>query len=189
MPTIHPTTLFNKKFESSSLILVLEYDMCKFAQKHHLFLHGKESAMSDTARKSSAHGSTTQNNDTPFSSLEEYKSPCFRNKTKMEKDKEHTVYIINEGDGMDSVQVWQAYTMCATSIMLMFAICSVVTKFGKPKTLKEGVSLWKWRNILISWIHAVVVGIWDFLWQVLIFVEKTVLICLILINSGRMLLS
>ncbi|CAG2210216.1 unnamed protein product [Mytilus edulis] len=81
----------------------------------------------------------------------------------MEKVKEHTVHIINQGDGMDSVQVWQAYAMCAISIMLMLAIRSVVTKFGKPETLKDGVSFWKWRNILISWIHAVIVGTWDFM--------------------------
>lgn len=30
--------------------------------------------------------------------------------------------------------------------------------------VKAGDDLWKWRNLLISWIHAVIVGTWDLSW-------------------------
>lgn len=39
---------------------------------------------------------------------------------------------------------------------------------GVGEDAKAGVKadddLWKWRNLLISWIHAVIVGTWDLSW-------------------------
>jgi len=35
---------------------------------------------------------------------------------------------------------------------------------GIEADTKASDDLWKWRNLLISWIHAVIVGTWDLSW-------------------------
>jgi len=37
---------------------------------------------------------------------------------------------------------------------------------GPPSTVKGNESMWKWRNLVISWVHAAVVGTWTLSWFV-----------------------
>lgn len=46
---------------------------------------------------------------------------------------------------------------------VVFSICNVVVKRrGSPAMIAES-DTWKWRNLYISWIHALIVGSWDIL--------------------------
>lgn len=77
------------------------------------------------------------------------------------------------GDGVDSVHIWQANLVCVLSTLSFYSIGEVLTRFGKPTYVATDVEFWKWRNIVISWIHGIVCGLWDFLWFVYICVTKT----------------
>lgn len=67
------------------------------------------------------------------------------------------------GDGVDSVHIWQANLVCVLSTLSFYSIGEVLTRFGKPTYVATDVEFWKWRNIVISWIHGIVCGLWDFL--------------------------
>ena len=49
-----------------------------------------------------------------------------------------------------------------SSILFFLSLNLLVTVIGAPTYIRA--DFWKWRNLLISWIHALIVGIWDILW-------------------------
>lgn len=63
-----------------------------------------------------------------------------------------------------SVNVWQANVLCGLGFLTMLTVGYIVAKMGKPSRVKSNVPFWLWRNILISFLHAVVVGVWNILW-------------------------
>lgn len=67
------------------------------------------------------------------------------------------------GDGVDSVHIWHANLVCVLSTLSFYCIGEVLTRFGKPTSVSADVEFWKWRNIVISWIHGIVCGLWDLL--------------------------
>ena len=47
---------------------------------------------------------------------------------------------------------------------IFFQIINQVTqKVGAPSAVEKS-DVWKWRNLFISWIHALIVGSWDISW-------------------------
>lgn len=78
----------------------------------------------------------------------------------------NTYFIVNPGDGRDSVNVRTANLVFLISTIFWFCMSAVVTKIGKPKFVKSEVKFYKWRNIFISWVHGVLGGTWNFLWYV-----------------------
>ena len=44
--------------------------------------------------------------------------------------------------------------------MVFFQILNKLV--GTPKSIETEV--WKWKNLFISWVHAVIIGVWDLTW-------------------------
>ena len=47
-----------------------------------------------------------------------------------------------------------------------------------PKAVGQNNNYWKWRNLVVSWLHAVIVGVWDITWYVkyCVYFNRTVLL-------------
>ncbi|OWF41596.1 TLC domain-containing protein 2-like [Mizuhopecten yessoensis] len=64
----------------------------------------------------------------------------------------------------DIDQVHGYYMMFGTMV-LFTGVNLFITRLGTPKTVREDP--WRWKNILISWVHALICGVWDILCLVL----------------------
>ena len=65
-------------------------------------------------------------------------------------------------DPENKVDYRHGYYMFFSSIISFSILNFIVFKIGKPKSVKDDE--WRWRNLLISWIHGLICGTWDFLW-------------------------
>ena len=65
-------------------------------------------------------------------------------------------------DPENKVDQKHGYYMFISSILLFSILNFIVYKIGKPKSVTDDE--WRWRNLLISWIHGLICGTWDFLW-------------------------
>ncbi len=57
-----------------------------------------------------------------------------------------------------------AYLGVLASALCFQIINQIVTVYGPPKSVQIGE--WKYKNLFISWIHALIVGTWDASWYV-----------------------
>lgn len=57
------------------------------------------------------------------------------------------------------VSVYYGYCLAFASF-LFFCLLRVVACYATPDSINEVHEKWKWRNVLLSWIHAVLIGIW-----------------------------
>lgn len=54
------------------------------------------------------------------------------------------------------------YTGLLLTVFFFQTVNRVVTSWGPPKALTASKSdLFKWQNLLVSWVHAVILGCWD----------------------------
>lgn len=74
-----------------------------------------------------------------------------------------TDFIELTGDGVDSVSITQANILCVLSTVFFYILAEILNKIGKPNFVASDAEFWRWRNILISWVHGVLCGVWDFL--------------------------
>ena len=65
-------------------------------------------------------------------------------------------------DPENKVDQRHGYYMFFTSIVFFGSLNLIVTALGKPENVKA--ESWKWTNLVISWIHGFIVGLWDILW-------------------------
>ena len=64
----------------------------------------------------------------------------------------------------DSIDTRHGYIMMLSSMLFFQLLNMAVSKMGSPKSVREDP--WRWRNLFISWFHAMICGTWDFLWWV-----------------------
>ncbi|XP_050410628.1 TLC domain-containing protein 2 [Patella vulgata] len=57
------------------------------------------------------------------------------------------------------VDFWHGHYVMLLSMLFFHGVNSVVCRMGKPKSVKE--DSWKWTNLVVSWVHALIVGVWD----------------------------
>ena len=57
------------------------------------------------------------------------------------------------------------------SVVFFQIVARLIRKHGTPKRV-SCTDKWKWQNIAVSWIHAVIVGICDVSWYVLIDIKR-----------------
>ena len=72
---------------------------------------------------------------------------------------EDKVTPVNFGSEIDSRYAYIGVLASAVAFQIANQILIVV---GPPKSVQTDE--WKFRNLFISWIHALIVGIWDILW-------------------------
>ena len=64
----------------------------------------------------------------------------------------------------DVIPVYYGVLGIGTSV-LFFAILNKITQWvGPPSSITDGKSVWKWSNLVVSWAHAVIVGVWTVSW-------------------------
>lgn len=63
---------------------------------------------------------------------------------------------------MESVAISNAYGYCVLSTTLIFLFCVhlYIQKRGVPKSVRAGYDSWRWRNLVISWLHGLICGCW-----------------------------
>jgi hypothetical protein len=76
---------------------------------------------------------------------------------------DENVPVEYEYDRLEPVPVVYGYVGVAVSVLFFQAVNQVVVRVSRPKSVVEE-DYWKWRNLLVSWIHAVVIGVWDLSW-------------------------
>lgn len=73
----------------------------------------------------------------------------------------------DDGDGGQIVQRWHGYCVFFGTIGFFYFLNFIITKIGNPKSVHSDVDPWRWKNLFISWFHALIVGTWDILCLVL----------------------
>ena len=66
-------------------------------------------------------------------------------------------------DALPPVPVKYGLSVIISSVIGFHILNEIVVKVGVPNTV-EAKDTWKYRNLVISWIHALVVGVWDLTW-------------------------
>jgi len=51
------------------------------------------------------------------------------------------------------------------SVAFFQTLNQTVLRVGSPKAVGRE-NYWKWRNLVVSWMHALIVGVWDITWYV-----------------------
>jgi len=50
------------------------------------------------------------------------------------------------------------------SIAFFQTLNQTVLWIGCPRAVGRDNAYWKWRNLGVSWVHALIVGVWDITW-------------------------
>ena len=67
-------------------------------------------------------------------------------------------------DHLEPIPAKYGYTGVLLTIFTFQMLNRLVASYGPPKSVQT--DFWQWRNLFISWIHALVCGIWDLSWLV-----------------------
>ncbi|XP_069136139.1 TLC domain-containing protein 2-like [Argopecten irradians] len=60
---------------------------------------------------------------------------------------------------VDDIEQIHGYYVMLTTVIFFIGINIAITKLGTPKRVREDP--WRWKNIVISWMHALFCSIWD----------------------------
>jgi len=66
---------------------------------------------------------------------------------------------------LEPIPLVYGYTGIAVSVVFFQSLNQFLLRFGSPKSVRID-EMWKWRNLFVSWVHAVIVGTWDLSWLV-----------------------
>ena len=66
---------------------------------------------------------------------------------------------------LEPIPLVYGYAGIAVSVVFFQSLNQLLLRFGSPKSLRID-QVWKWRNLFVSWVHAVIVGTWDLSWLV-----------------------
>ena len=64
----------------------------------------------------------------------------------------------------EEIESRYAYTGVFLSAVAFQIANQILIITGPPKSVET--EEWKFRNLFISWVHALIVGVWDILWYV-----------------------
>lgn len=62
---------------------------------------------------------------------------------------------------LEPIPAKYGYTGVLLSVFFFQILNKIVSGYGPPKSMQTDV--WKWKNLFVSWIHAIICGIWDLL--------------------------
>jgi len=75
-----------------------------------------------------------------------------------------------EYERLEPIPVVYGYLGVAASALFFLFVNQILVWIGNPKSVKEKDE-WKYRNLLVSWIHAVLIGVWDLSWLVIVVIS------------------
>jgi len=67
---------------------------------------------------------------------------------------------------LEPIPLVYGYTGIAIAVVFFQSLNYFFVRSVSPKSVRED-DVWKWRNLLVSWVHATIVGTWDLSWLVL----------------------
>ena len=70
---------------------------------------------------------------------------------------------------LEPIPASYGYAGIVLSVAFFQTLNQTVLRIGCPKAVGRE-NHWKWRNLVVSWMHALIVGIWDITWYVGCFV-------------------
>jgi len=76
---------------------------------------------------------------------------------------------------LEPIPLMYGYTGVAVSVVFFQSLNQLLLRFGSPKSVHVD-EVWKWRNLFVSWVHAVIVGTWDMSWLVRCFSAITMIV-------------
>ena len=71
---------------------------------------------------------------------------------------------IYKWDSLEPVPVKYAYSGMILTVVFFQILNKIVGNGNGSNGSKIDAKFWKWKNLYISWIHAVIVGLWDISW-------------------------
>jgi len=66
---------------------------------------------------------------------------------------------------LEPIPASYGYAGIVLSVAFFQTLNQVVLRIGCPKAVGRE-NYWKWRNLVVSWMHALIVGVWDITWYV-----------------------
>lgn len=73
---------------------------------------------------------------------------------------------VDDGANGQTIELWHGYTLFFSAIAFFHLLNVIIVTAGTPKSVSREVDPWRWKNLFISWFHAMIVGTWDILWYV-----------------------
>ena len=64
---------------------------------------------------------------------------------------------------LERIPVAYGYAGICVSVIFFQSLNQLLLRFGSPLTVGKD-NFWKWRNLFVSWVHALIVGTWDLSW-------------------------
>lgn len=72
---------------------------------------------------------------------------------------------IYKWEALEPVPTRYAYSGMILSVVFFQILNKIVGGGATNQTTKiSDFNFWKWKNLYISWIHAIIVGLWDISW-------------------------
>ncbi len=69
---------------------------------------------------------------------------------------------IDMSNQLQHFPAWHGYLGILFTFTFFQVLNKIVRVIGLPKSAK--IDQWRWTNLFISWIHAVIAGTWNILW-------------------------
>ena len=66
---------------------------------------------------------------------------------------------------LEPIPASYGYAGIVLSVAFFQTLNQTVLRIGCPKAVGRE-NYWKWRNLVVSWMHALIVGVWDITWYV-----------------------
>jgi len=68
-------------------------------------------------------------------------------------------------ESLEPIPLIYGYTGIAVSVVFFQSLNQLLLRCGSPQSVHID-EVWKWRNLFVSWVHAVIGGTWDLSWLV-----------------------
>jgi len=72
---------------------------------------------------------------------------------------------VYEYERLEPIPASYGWAGIVLSIAFFQTLNQTVLRAGCPKAVGRE-NYWKWRNLVVSWTHAIIVGVWDITWYV-----------------------
>jgi len=67
---------------------------------------------------------------------------------------------VTDYEHLEPIPIGYGYAGILFSIVFFQSINQLLLRIGSPTSVRKE-DVWKWRNLFVSWIHAVIIGAWD----------------------------
>jgi len=66
---------------------------------------------------------------------------------------------------LEPIPTSYAFAGIVLSVAFFQTLSQILPQVGYPKAVGRE-DYWRWRNLVVSWTHALIVAVWDIIWYV-----------------------